>query len=103
MRVLSILVAVANGDEGPFAPQSLEYAMARDAEQIPGDSPSRRIELMAVAHQGDEDVVRHVLGKFSRTAHSQRESIDASLPSIIKSLKSVAVSGQHQPQKFLVA
>src|SRR5262245_54643440 len=46
--------------------------------------------------------MRHILCDLSRAAHTQREPIDRSLPSIIQSLKSVAVSGQHQPQEFLI-
>src|SRR5262249_27391677 len=57
---------------------------------------------MAVAHQGNEDVMRHVLGNLRRAAHTQREPIDPSLPSIIQSLKRAAVSGQHQSQEFLI-
>src|SRR5262245_9459721 len=57
---------------------------------------------MAVAHQGNENVMRHVLGNLSRAAHAQHKPIDPPMPSIIKSLKSVAVSPQHQPQKILI-
>jgi hypothetical protein len=85
-----------------IAAQSSQHLIARYAVQISRERPARRIILIRIGYQPDEDFLSHVFGHCRASAHLKRESVNRALPPTVERRKCVFISGCDQPKKFFI-
>ena len=78
-----------------FDAQTAQHMIASDSKQERTERSSGRVKHMTVAHQEEEDFLRHVLGDGFRAAHLQSEPVDRGLAATIEKRECLFVSGQH--------
>jgi hypothetical protein len=90
-------------DSKPAPFVSLQYQVSRDSIQIRRKRCALRIETGRILRESEEDVLRHIFGRFSRRQHLAAEAKNSRLMPAEERRKRFAIAIGESPDESCVA
>ena len=95
-------VAVTERLKGPVPLDPPPHVVPGDAAQPRGDRRPGRVVAPGVAHDGQEHILRDVLGDRRRRRHVEREPVDPALTAAEELREGLGIAGRHAAHQLAV-